>query len=79
MVSLNPPRRYWPTLESELQELERTDPTVKAAAESYDRMVLELTADPTPQPWQVIALFGRAFDEGCPGDWLTKPPKPRRA
>lgn len=33
----------WRTLTETLAELERTDPAVKAAAESYDRMVEHLT------------------------------------
>jgi hypothetical protein len=33
----------YPGLQADLDELESTDPAVKAAAESYDRMVTELT------------------------------------
>lgn len=40
---------YWRKLEAELIELERTDPAVKAAAESYDRMVRKITGKPLPE------------------------------
>lgn len=37
-------------LQAELEELERTDPEVAAAAVSYDRMVERITGRPMPQP-----------------------------
>lgn len=38
------------TLTADLEDLERTDPQVAAAAASYDRMVERITARPLPEP-----------------------------
>ena len=37
-------------LQDELDEMERTDPDVRAAAESYDAMVRRVTRQPTALP-----------------------------
>ena len=45
-------------LQAELDELERTDPDVRAAADSYDAMVRRITSQPLPPaqpeepPWK---------------------------
>lgn len=39
--------RQWKTLSQELEELERTNPDVRRAAENYDRVVAEILAERT--------------------------------
>lgn len=39
----NPNREPWKTLQDHLDDLERTDPAVRAAAQRYHEMVVEVT------------------------------------
>jgi hypothetical protein len=62
-------------LQAELDELERTDPDVRAAAESYDRMVERITGRKMPQVTKPAA--GRRRDDGDDRSDHHDPGEPR--
>jgi hypothetical protein len=58
------------TLTEDLADLERTDPVVRAAAESYDRMVERVTGHPVggPPPSTAGSVAEQAAYRSCPYD-----------
>ena len=58
-------------LQADLDDLERTDPIVGAAAESYDRMVERITGRPLPPREAIEPITDHPYRADRQGQWHT--------